>query len=57
MLLVIVGALGYLVSPIDLIPEVVFGVVGLIDDFFIIFVVLIGVAQSFRNVLIEHNNE
>ena len=36
MLLVIVGALGYLVSPIDLIPEVVFGVVGLIDDFFII---------------------
>lgn len=34
-LLLMVGALGWLVSPVDLMPEAILGVLGLVDDAFI----------------------
>ncbi len=45
----------YIVSPFDLIPEVVFGAVGLIDDFVILIFVLVAVAQGFRQILRNRN--
>ena len=42
-------------SPFDLIPEVVFGILGLVDDFVIAIIIFIGVAQGFRQILQNRN--
>ena len=41
----------YLVSPFDFIPEMVFGLIGYLDDLVIVIFVLIAVGQGFRQVL------
>ena len=45
----------YLVSPVDLIPELVFGVFGYIDDFAFIVLFLIGLATTFMSILTNRN--
>lgn len=45
----------YLLSPFDLIPEVVFGLIGYLDDLVVIVFVFIAVAQGFRQVLQNRN--
>lgn len=54
--MLILGGFLYVVSPFDIIPEVVFGIVGLIDDLSVVFVVLFMVAQTFRGALLQRNN-
>ncbi len=45
--LMLVGLLLYVISPFDLIPEAVFGAIGLIDDLLIIVIVLFVLANTF----------
>ena len=42
-------AVVYVLSPFDLIPESVFGLIGMIDDFFIVITILVAVSQMFVN--------
>ena len=46
----------YLVSPIDLIPELVFGIFGYIDDFAFIVLFLVGIAVTFMKILTNRND-
>ncbi|KAM1734741.1 hypothetical protein ACFX11_020172 [Malus domestica] len=46
----IMGA-AYLFSPFDFIPEAIFGIAGLLDDFFIVLIVFFHVAAIYRSVL------
>ena len=55
LLLMILSGFVYVLSPFDLIPEFVFGVFGLLDDFVIVIFVFIAVAQGFRQVLQNRN--
>ncbi|XP_062030511.1 uncharacterized protein LOC133746346 [Rosa rugosa] len=41
----------YVLSPVDFIPEAIFGVVGLVDDLLIVLVVFLHVATIYRSVL------
>ena len=41
----------YFLSPFDLIPEMVFGIFGYIDDLAFVFLFIVAVASSFLNVL------
>ena len=43
----------YLISPIDLIPEVVFGPLGLVDDLLSLVTVLVYVAHMYRQDLTQ----
>ena len=45
----------YLVSPIDLIPEVLFGPLGLVDDLVSLVMVLVYVAQTYRQDITHRN--
>ena len=45
----------YLLSPLDLIPEVVFGAIGLIDDLIIVGLAIGAISNVFYNVLVERN--
>jgi len=42
----------YLISPIDLIPELAFGVFGLFDDVVVIIISLIFIAETVRRILL-----
>ena len=55
-LMMILGALCYFISPVDLLPEAAFGLVGLIDDFFVVFVISYTVLSKFHEALVAHNN-
>lgn len=41
----------YLISPLDMIPEAVFGFLGLLDDLFVIFLLAIYVTVIYRRFL------
>ncbi len=43
----IIGLIAYVLSPFDIIPESVFGVIGLVDDFLLIVIVLFVLGNSF----------
>lgn len=45
------AALMYLISPLDMIPEAVFGFLGLLDDLFVIFLLAIYVTVIYRRFL------
>ncbi len=51
LILTMVTGILYLVSPFDLIPEMVFGLIGYLDDLVIVIFVFIAVGQGFRQVL------
>ena len=46
-----VAAIMYLISPLDIIPEAVFGIIGLIDDFFVVLVLALYVTIIYRRFL------
>ncbi|XP_066298519.1 E3 ubiquitin-protein ligase RNF170-like isoform X1 [Branchiostoma lanceolatum] len=46
--LILLGAILYFISPLDIIPEGAFGILGLVDDVFVILVLLIYVSIMYR---------
>ncbi|XP_012685628.1 E3 ubiquitin-protein ligase RNF170 [Clupea harengus] len=52
-LLCLVGALTYLASPLDFIPEAVFGLLGFMDDFFVILLLFIYISIMYREVVTQ----
>lgn len=54
--LLFIFALLYLLSPLDLIPEGVFGIVGFVDDLFIMLSILILASVTFRQAVVRRNN-
>ena len=55
-LVIVMASVGYLLSPIDLIPEVLFGAFGLIDDAMVMMSGGMAVANFFFNLLVDRNN-
>lgn len=51
--LCLLGALFYLVSPLDIIPEALFGILGFMDDLFVIFLLLIYISIMYREVVTQ----
>lgn len=52
-LLCLLGALLYLASPLDFIPEALFGILGFLDDFFVVFLLLIYISIMYREVVTQ----
>ena len=50
-LFLVLGTLLYVVSPLDIIPEAVFGIFGFMDDFFFVFILVIYLSIQYRRVL------
>lgn len=46
-----IAAIMYLISPLDMIPEAVFGILGLLDDMFVVFLLAIYVTVIYRRFL------
>ncbi|XP_027000256.1 E3 ubiquitin-protein ligase RNF170 [Tachysurus fulvidraco] len=55
-LLCLVGALTYLASPLDFIPEALFGLLGFMDDFFVILLLFIYISIMYREVVTQRLN-
>lgn len=51
MMLLALSGLMYLLLPFDLVPEVVFGIFGLVDDLIVVLVVVFMVTRTFREAL------
>ncbi|XP_018104435.1 E3 ubiquitin-protein ligase RNF170 isoform X2 [Xenopus laevis] len=51
--LCLLGALLYLVSPLDIIPEALFGILGFLDDLFVLFLLLIYISIMYREVVTQ----
>lgn len=47
------GAFFYLISPLDFVPEALFGILGFLDDFFVIFLLLIYISIMYREVITQ----
>jgi RING finger protein 170 len=47
------AALMYLFSPLDIIPEAVFGVLGLLDDVFVVFLLAIYISIIYRRLVVS----
>jgi uncharacterized membrane protein YkvA (DUF1232 family) len=45
----------YFLSPIDLIPEVIFGVFGFVDDIMVGLYAIVGISGAFYSFLVERN--
>lgn len=45
----VVIALAYLLSPLDIIPEAAFGIIGLLDDLFILLIFLLYLTVAYRH--------
>ncbi|KAM6987061.1 E3 ubiquitin-protein ligase RNF170 [Aplochiton taeniatus] len=52
-LLCLVGALTYLASPLDFIPEALFGLLGFMDDFFVILLLFVYISIMYREVVTQ----
>ncbi|CAB1351953.1 unnamed protein product [Coregonus sp. 'balchen'] len=52
-LLCLIGALTYLASPLDLIPEALFGLLGFMDDIFLILLLFIYISIMYREVVTQ----
>ena len=50
-LILVLGMLFYVVSPLDIIPEGIFGIFGLMDDFLFVFILVIYLSIQYRRVL------
>ncbi|XP_030640427.1 E3 ubiquitin-protein ligase RNF170 [Chanos chanos] len=55
-LLCLVGALTYLASPLDFLPEALFGLLGFLDDFFVILLLFIYIAIMYRELVTQRLN-
>uniref|UniRef100_A0A8C2BTS7 RING-type E3 ubiquitin transferase n=1 Tax=Cyprinus carpio TaxID=7962 RepID=A0A8C2BTS7_CYPCA len=55
-LLCVLGALTYLASPLDFIPEGVVGLLGFMDDFFVILLLFIYISIMYREVVTQRTN-
>uniref|UniRef100_A0A8D0GZF1 E3 ubiquitin-protein ligase RNF170 n=1 Tax=Sphenodon punctatus TaxID=8508 RepID=A0A8D0GZF1_SPHPU len=55
-LLCLLGALLYLASPLDFLPEALFGILGFLDDFFVVFLLLIYISIMYREVVTQRLN-
>ncbi|KAB0393279.1 hypothetical protein E2I00_005912 [Balaenoptera physalus] len=47
-ILCLMGAFFYLISPLDFVPEALFGILGFLDDFFVVFLLLIYISIMYR---------
>uniref|UniRef100_A0A8D0E5H8 E3 ubiquitin-protein ligase RNF170 n=1 Tax=Salvator merianae TaxID=96440 RepID=A0A8D0E5H8_SALMN len=54
--LCLLGALLYLASPLDFLPEALFGILGFLDDFFVVFLLLIYISIMYREVVTQRLN-
>ncbi|CAI5796713.1 E3 ubiquitin-protein ligase RNF170 isoform X2 [Podarcis muralis] len=54
--LCLMGALLYLASPLDFLPEALFGILGFLDDFFVVFLLLIYISIMYREVVTQRLN-
>ncbi|XP_063311421.1 E3 ubiquitin-protein ligase RNF170 [Pelobates fuscus] len=54
--LCVLGALFYIVLPLDIIPEALFGILGFLDDFFVFFLLLIYISIMYREVVTQRLN-
>uniref|UniRef100_A0A914UJ22 E3 ubiquitin-protein ligase RNF170 n=1 Tax=Plectus sambesii TaxID=2011161 RepID=A0A914UJ22_9BILA len=54
-LLCMVGLVVYVLSPLDVIPEAIFGLFGILDDIFVAFVLLLYASVAFRQVMANRN--
>ncbi len=52
-LLLFLGAVLYLISPFDFIPEAAFGILGFLDDFFVLLLMAIYVSVVYREHIAE----
>lgn len=52
-LFIFIAALAYLVSPIDLIPELIFGIFGYADDIFALFYAMFYAATLYRTFIVN----
>ena len=43
----------YVLSPLDLVPEIVFGIIGLLDDVIAVVLAVLYVAEQYRNFVIS----
>lgn len=50
-----VAALMYLLSPLDIVPEAAFGVLGLLDDLFIFVLILLYVSVIYRRYVVARD--
>jgi len=55
--LALLACLLYIVSPFDIIPESIFGVVGIVDDILICMTILVYLSFLYRSVVLEHDLE
>ncbi|XP_061657127.1 E3 ubiquitin-protein ligase RNF170 [Syngnathoides biaculeatus] len=55
-LLCLVGALTYLASPLDILPEALFGLLGFMDDFFVILLLFVYISIMYREVVTQRLN-
>ncbi|XP_061732675.1 E3 ubiquitin-protein ligase RNF170 [Nerophis ophidion] len=55
-ILCLVGALTYLASPLDILPEALFGLLGFMDDFFVILLFFIYISIMYREVVTQRLN-
>jgi len=49
----VVIAILYLVSPVDLIPEIMFGIIGLTDDVLVVVGVLVYILEQYRSFVVN----
>ena len=47
----------YILSPIDLIPEIIFGTIGFIDDFFVVILLVIMLSNTYYDYLVNTNHQ
>ncbi|XP_058905127.1 E3 ubiquitin-protein ligase RNF170 isoform X1 [Kogia breviceps] len=55
-ILCLMGAFFYLISPLDFVPEALFGILGFLDDFFVVFLLLIYISIMYREVVTQRLN-
>uniref|UniRef100_A0A3Q0QWM6 E3 ubiquitin-protein ligase RNF170 n=1 Tax=Amphilophus citrinellus TaxID=61819 RepID=A0A3Q0QWM6_AMPCI len=55
-LLCLIGAITYLASPLDILPEALFGLLGFMDDFFVILLLFVYISIMYREVVTQRLN-
>ncbi len=51
--ILVLGAVLYLVSPLDILPEAAFGVLGFLDDIFIFLLLLVYISIFYRQIVAQ----